>query len=862
MILQTLIDQFLQRFQHEKRAQVCLWFDEKQEFRRLIPEFKQYLQEKEDPPFCLLEYNPEEGRGQIEIKHRIFKERSGLSQQERKNKRFVVYVPLPEERLEGPDEEGNHHLELLVEYKVAGILWRTGGKRPTLFSFLRQADVPLPGNPSDQRKLWDGGMDSLLAKYAAKFADRPPAFWQATLTPELAQSRLVGDLDQTILDLAAAPDTAWTQFRERGLEKEFLDSVKERYGFDLPMEAPLDWVREFVTVIALTETFLGYGEPEDFPFLNRLPAMAVRENHTQLLRRWLRDAEARPVWDRLILEVESKADLSDWAAHRKGLSFGFPHLVLQRWGQTLDAFTEASKKTSETKAFFIKNGATIRKEAEYAKASHTEAGAWTLLEDLDRFESAIEKASNHLEKGRTPSDLATLFTEWAPQLDLKHLKIRHLSMERELPIVGMIADRVYGAYLNVLNQHFFELFAAQDTAEIPGIPSVTQHLEKQIWKAKGKRAVIIVDGLRLDCAHEIREVLSGLDVRITPVLAGLPPVTPVGMTALMPICDAELGFAQHGNNIHPTVNGKDMGIRQNRIAYMKDFGADCREIGEIENATKPPADLEELLVVFGHEELDHIGHESAEALIRHLYIEIERLARVVRKLHRWGYPEIHIVTDHGFILMDEEQLPPEVPCDKAWCHVLKERFALVPAEADLPLKTFPFDWDSKMKVAFPPGLAFFKAEKSFSHGGATLQELVVPHLVSRIQETGKKHVEIEVVLQTFTLMQSLVKVTLRARTDQKTASPQMKLFGEEGRTLSIDVFQKDEKGTKQSVLATGRPKKVKVDTAENQTVNVTMFFHSSLSFKEGDLLELEIQDAETGEQFPPGGIKLTIGRNM
>jgi len=862
MILQALIDQFLQRFQYEKRAQVCLWFDEKREFLRLIPALNQYLAEMGKAPFYLLDYNPENSWGQIWIKHRIYMERAGLSPEERKNKRFVVYIPFPEERLESPDEEGEHHLELLVEYKVAGLIWRIGGKRPTLFSFLRQAGVPLPANPSDQRKLWEGGLTSLLAKYTAKFSDRPHAFWQTTLTPELVQSRLVGDLEQTILDLAAAPDGAWSQLREKGLEKEFLDAVKERYGFGLHMEEPSEWIHEFVAGLALTETFLGYGEPEDFPFFNRLPPIGVRENHGHLLRRWLRDAEARPVWDRLILDVEMKLDLSNWAAEHKGLSFGFPHLVQQRWGHTFDAFEKASKKTSETKAFFKKYGALIRKESEYAKASHTEAGAWTLLEDLGLFESAIEKTFNRVEKGQTSSELAALFAEWAPRLDLKHLKIRHLAMERELPIVGMVADRVYGDYLNVLNQRFFELFKAQDTAEIPGIPSVTQHLEKHIWKAKGKRAVIIVDGLRLDCAHEIREVLSGLDVRINPMLAGLPPVTPFGMTALMPISGSELGFAQQGNSLHPTVNGKDMGVRQNRIAYMKDFGADCREIGEIENATKSPADLGELLVVFGHEELDYIGHESAEALIRHLYIEIERLARVVRKLHRWGYPEIHIVTDHGFILMDEEQLPPEAPCDKAWCHVLKARFALVPAEADLPLKTFPFDWDSTVKVAFPPGLAFFKAEKSFSHGGATLQELIIPHLVSRQHEAKKKRVEVEIVLPAYTLMQSLVKVTLRAKTHQEKARPQMDLFGEIGRTLSIDVIQKDEKGERRSVLATGRPKKVKVDTAENQTVNVNLFFHSSLSFKEGDLLEIEIQDAETEEQFPPGGIKLTIGRNM
>lgn len=862
MILQVLTDQFQQRFQHEKRAQVCLWFDEKQEFRRLIPGFKQYLEETDCAPFHLLDYDPVEGRGQIWIKHRIYRERSGLSAENRKKKRFVIYVPFPEDRLKGPDEEGSHHLELLMEYAVAGLIWRIGGKQPTLFALLRQAGIPLPANPSDQRSLWEGGTDSLLAKYTARFMDRPHAFWQSILTPELVRSRLVGDMDQTLLDLAAAPDAAWSQIRKNGLAKEFLDTVKERYGFELPLEDPEAWIREFVSILALTETFLGYGEPEDFPFLNRLPPIAVRENHIQLLGRWLRDAEARPVWDRLILEVESEVDLADWAAHRNGLSFGFPHLVSMRWRQALAAFEKAANRASETKTFFTQYGKSIRKEAEYAKAGRTEVGAWALLEDMGHLASSADRAMDRIGSVETVSGLTALFCEFCPQLDGKHLKIRHVAMEKELPIAGMVADRVYGDYLNALNRRFFEFFAAQETAEISGAPSVTLYLEKEIWEAKGKLAVILVDGLRFDCAHEIKGALSGVDVKIKPLCAGLPPITSIGMTALMPISGCEMGFVQHGNTLHPTVNGKDMGVRQNRIAFMKGFGADCREIAELENASEAPVDLGELLLVFGHEELDHIGHESAEALIRHLYIEIERLARMVRKIHRWGYPEVHIVTDHGFILIDEKQLPPEVACDKAWCHVLKERFALVPAEADLPLKTFPFVWDQSMRVAFSPGLAFFKAEKSFSHGGATLQELIIPHLVSRIEATKKKRVDVEVVLPTFTLMQSFVKVTLRARTDQMDVSPQMDLFGEIGRTLSIDVFKVNERGKRKSVLATEVPKTVKIDTAENQTTNLTVFFHSSLSLNRGDLLELEIQDAETGEQFPPGGIKLTIGRHI
>jgi hypothetical protein len=43
MILEALIAQFEQRFQHEKRGQVCLWFDDKGEFAPLLPAFREHL---------------------------------------------------------------------------------------------------------------------------------------------------------------------------------------------------------------------------------------------------------------------------------------------------------------------------------------------------------------------------------------------------------------------------------------------------------------------------------------------------------------------------------------------------------------------------------------------------------------------------------------------------------------------------------------------------------------------------------------------------------------------------------------------------------------------------------------------------
>ena len=694
-----------------------------------------------------------------------------------------------------------------------------------------------------------------------KFADRPTAFWRDLLSPEIAQARLIGDLDQTILDLAVSPETTWQSLEGKGLVPEFLAMVRERYGFEGPNDSPASWVEALVTTLALTETFLGYGERADFPLADRLPPQAVRAHHRQLLHRWLRDSESRTAWDRWMQVVETKVDLTEWAKAKPGFCFGFPHLVRMRWQQIADAFASAATRSSTTTAFFEEHSALIAKEAEHSKASLNPPGSWGLMHRLQEYLAACEHATQLAEQADTVEALVRVFVEQATVVDAAHIKVRHDADKQSQPTVITVADRAYATYTNTLNGRFFERYVAGAAANIPKLPYVTDRLEERLWTTHGKRAVLIIDALRYDCAHLISQMLRDFSVELDPMRAAIPTVTPVGMTALMPLSDAEVSFEIKGNNLHPRVNGKDAAARSTRIAFLRDFGADCREIGELEAISNAPDGLGELLVVFGHEEVDHIGHGSANALVRHLHIEIERIARLVRKLHRWGYPEVHVVTDHGFILLDEDKLPDEVACNTEWCRVKKERFALVPAEADLPIASMPFDWDSSLRVALPPGLAFFKAEKSFSHGGAALQELVIPHLVSRSRTTCAKRISVEVLLPTFELMRTAVKVILRPKRPASSSGEQMPLFTATGRTLHLDVLRTDSTGGRVSVLASGRPKEVHID-AQVTEQNVTLFFHSAQSFSAGEILHLDISDIETTEQFPPGGIKLTVGRDM
>lgn len=861
MILESLVGQLEQRFQHEKRAQVCLWFDEKQEFLRILPALRAHLSARQQPPFMLLEYDAAALHGQVWLKHRVYQRLSqAVDSDQRRGFRFVLYLPFGEDCLELSKSDEGVRLDLLEEYRTGGILWRIGGKRPTLFSFLRQAGVVLPDNPSEQRRLYEGGKHSLLAKYAFRFVDRPPVFWATLLTPEIAQSRLIGDVDQTILDMALDPQATWKVLTEQGLDREFLGLVLERYGFDAPAHAPEEWIEGLVAMLALTEAFLGYSEPPDFPFTDRLPPIPLRPNHRQLLQRWLRDAEYRSAWDRWVGEVESNIDLSVWAADRPGISFGFPHLTWQRLKRTYDAFEAASKKDSTITSFFEARGEAIAKETEFAKASPLGKGKWSLLRDLRVFIESCASGMTAVHSAQTVADLVRIYTQRAGAIEWQHIVLRYGAEEEGHSSVARVADRAYADYAIALNNEFFHRIAAAGSLASAGVQEVTQRLDQSLWKAIGKRAVIIVDALRYDCALALRQELRGHTVDVTPVLAALPTVTPIGMTALLPLSDFQVGLEIKGNNLHPKVNGKDTSVRDNRLALLTAFGAECRDIAELEASSEPPSNLGELLVVFGHDEVDKIGHGQAENLVRHVRLEIDRLARVVRKLHRWGYERVHIVTDHGFILLDEDKLPSEVPCDKDRCHVLKERFALVPANADLGLACFPFPWSPEMRVAVPPGLAFFKAEKSFSHGGAAVQEVIIPHLISQSTAVHEKRVAIEVVLPTFELQLTKVKVILRPVPVPPSKSGQMALFKESGRTLALDVQRQESDGKPTSVLA-GGPKEVRVES-QGQEQSATLFFHSAKRFSKCELLVLDIRDVETHEQFPPGGIKLTVGRDM
>lgn len=854
MLASAFVSQIQQRFSHEKRARVCLWFDPASEFSRLLPAFSQHLAEMKTPPFQLLAYDRAQKHGQLWLKRQVW-----LARQADPHARLVIHLPFPEERMSSPDENGKNHLELLLEFHIGGVDWKVGGKRPSLFSYLKAAGVRLPDGVAEQRKITDGGAESLLSKYAAKFAGRPPAFWEEAVTSELVQTRLVGDVDQTVLDLAVEPDAKWEALRQEGHLDEFLTAVRDRLGACPDTDSPELWIKALVERLALTEAFVGYGESADFPFADRVPPMRYRENHLNLVRRWLRDANCRGAWDRWVVEAEGHINLASWAKGRKGACYGFPHLVTQRWHDAVQSLVYSAETPEKLASHVAEVSSIIQREVEFTKASAAPADSWDTLAGFTRFVAATGKAKLAAADATSTAECLRVYLEFAAEVDQAHLWLKGQAQEWELVELAEIIDRTYAAYANALNQTFFTAYTATEGADIPGLPFVTDQMEAHVWSPKGKRAVIIVDALRYDCALALKSMLTGSEVSVTPMRAMLPTITPFGMSALLPASHGPDGLIEKGNLRVPARGGLDFGERENRIKQMTMAGADCRKIDAVENVSAKPSKLPSLLVVFGHEEVDRIGHGDGNALIRHLHKELERIARLVRKLHQWGYPEVTVVTDHGFVLLDAVNLPTEVPLKPEWCLVKKERYAIVPAGADLPVKSKPMPWDESVRVGVPPGFAYFKTERSFSHGGATLQEMVIPRLCSR-QRAKQQKVGVEILLAGAGagLTSAAVKIILRPL--NLGGEGELAAVSAMPRKLLLNVY-KDGKEGSVSVLPRGEFKSA--DLQASGEIALTLFFDSKFTVQKGDQLRLAVTDSDSGEHFPgPEGIILTASRNL
>lgn len=278
------------------------------------------------------------------------------------------------------------------------------------------------------------------------------------------------------------------------------------------------------------------------------------------------------------------------------------------------------------------------------------------------------------------------------------------------------------------------------TLNVPSQSSFYEHYLAKILKGRKKAVVVISDALRYEVAEELTSRIRGenkFEAKIEAMLGVLPSYTQLGMASLLP--NQTLAHSLNGDPV--LVDGQKSDGTANRTKILGSVGGAAIQAKTfIEMKPSDRRDLyatHQVLYVY-HDTIDATGDKavSEHRTFTAAADAIRELLDIIKKLASANATNIFVTADHGF-LYQRSKLAPQfnltVKPQGEKIVAEKRRYVLGRGlKQDPAFRTFQPEQvglSSDLEVQIPnsiqrivqPGAGF-----QFVHGGASLQEVVVP----------------------------------------------------------------------------------------------------------------------------------------
>lgn len=286
------------------------------------------------------------------------------------------------------------------------------------------------------------------------------------------------------------------------------------------------------------------------------------------------------------------------------------------------------------------------------------------------------------------------------------------------------------------------------------------YLRKQVLD--GDRVfVIISDALRYEAAKELSDILNR-DIRgkaeLSYMQGVIPSYTKLGMSALLPNNNIEI--LDNSDVIADGINTSGINNRQNILSlYSEDaLAIQYNNIKDFKRSDyKETFDGKKLIYIY-HNVIDAVGDKAATE--RDVFEAVEKtlddLNNLVKNLvNNISATNIYITADHGFIYR-RSPLQEYDKITKADVKSIDEgrRFILTnDSSKHQGLLTLPMNYlikDTNLYTIVPKGVVRFKVQgagANYVHGGASLQEIVIPVIkFKNIRKDEYKSSKVEVKL--------------------------------------------------------------------------------------------------------------------
>ena len=278
--------------------------------------------------------------------------------------------------------------------------------------------------------------------------------------------------------------------------------------------------------------------------------------------------------------------------------------------------------------------------------------------------------------------------------------------------------------------------------------------DERIKPIQKKVAVIVSDALRYEVAKElIGELARSKHIAsLKPAIAMLPSETKYCKPSLLP--HRELKLYGKGEEQDMAVDDHILDTTLKRSEHLQVYrdGAVCVPFETVSeyNLEKNREIFKHPLVYIFHDVIDKTGHDgNAKQIVNSCRDAITELKKMIPKIHAsYNVTEVYITSDHGFLFNDIMFTDKDKHKIEEDCLERSTRYYLTKSKDEVNgVVKFPLNEVSGMvnvsdvMVAVPMGTNRFAAPSGgymFTHGGAALQELIIPVITSRQERDDNK----------------------------------------------------------------------------------------------------------------------------
>ncbi len=402
------------------------------------------------------------------------------------------------------------------------------------------------------------------------------------------------------------------------------------------------------------------------------------------------------------------------------------------------------------------------------------------------FQQALAEANLIM---NSPEDgVRRYVTSWYRLDQLYRKFVYHMQKSGQASLLGGLNESVENRYTNsfvlTLNDAWQDQITSLTEWKIPGYTSQADFYREQAaeYRRKDQKiAVIISDALRFEVGEECLRRIRALDrfeAELTPMISSLPSYTQIGMAALLPHKTLAMAEDGSGDILSDGENTKGLAAREKLlVAGRKGDSAKTLKSEDLMNMR-----VEEGKALFRDHHIVYVYHNRIDAIGDKLQTEdklpeaaedaIDDLTKLVRKLASANFSNILITADHGFLYQHRALEESDFTItDPQGAEILfrNRRFVigrgLTPTAGMKHFRSAEIGLTGDLDVLIPNSINRMRvrgAGSRFVHGGASLQEVVIPVIrVGKQRETDVGQVDVQIFVSGRSLISSgQIAVTL------------------------------------------------------------------------------------------------------